>query len=458
MVKRMGVPRLVKQAEVDLRRPRRGWPALLLVLAWAGLLAGPQASSAQVGTAFSYQGLLEEEGVPASGSYDFRFSLYPQPMAGPQLAMVPAENTAVSDGLFQVEIDFGPVAWEQEPLWLEIEVRPDGGGLFTALGERQRLLPTPVALRAVSVGEDSVGALEVIESEVQQRVTGTCAAGSSIRVIQENGKVVCEADDGGGWNESGATVWTGKAVGINESIPEATLHVRDQGATLPAILVEGASVSEGDLAWRAGEVLQLGTWNGATGVFDRKVSIDGEGKVYFDNAAMFDNVLGDKLSLFGDRFGQANMYGFGVGDGMLYYKSNGVHAWYVGDADVTTEAPSMYLTQSSLGIGTTVVDGYRLSVNGTVRAKEIVVEAGWADYVFEDDYRLRPLEEVASFIAQNGHLPDVPSAAEVEEKGVALGEMESTLLRKVEELTLYVLELHREIESLRRSADDGGAR
>ncbi|WP_461639625.1 hypothetical protein [Labilibaculum euxinus] len=98
-----------------------------------------------------------------------------------------------------------------------------------------------------------------------------------------------------------------------------------------------------------------------------------------------------------------------------------------------------------LGILTPASD-YPLDVNGTIRAKEIKVEANWADFVFKEDYSLRNLTEVEEFIIENGHLPDIPSEKEVESEGVLLGEMNSKLLQKIEELTLYVIEMHRTIE------------
>lgn len=87
----------------------------------------------------------------------------------------------------------------------------------------------------------------------------------------------------------------------------------------------------------------------------------------------------------------------------------------------------------------------RLSVDGAICTKEIWVKLGttWADYVFADDYILPPLAEIDSFIGANKRLPGVPSAAEVEENGVSLGEMQVVLLKKVEELTLYIIEMNK---------------
>lgn len=89
----------------------------------------------------------------------------------------------------------------------------------------------------------------------------------------------------------------------------------------------------------------------------------------------------------------------------------------------------------------------KLAVNGTIRSKEVIVEAApWPDYVFDKKYQLRTLEELEKFIQLNKHLPDMPPAGEVEEKGLTLGDMQRRMVEKIEELTLYVIELKKEIE------------
>jgi hypothetical protein len=109
-------------------------------------------------------------------------------------------------------------------------------------------------------------------------------------------------------------------------------------------------------------------------------------------------------------------------------------------------------TDGNVGIGTTNPT-QKLSVNGTIRAKEVIVDTNWADYVFEPNYRLAPLNEVESAIKQDGHLPGVPSAQEVAARGVSVGEMQATLLAKMEEMTLYVIELKKENAALRRDLE-----
>ena len=98
---------------------------------------------------------------------------------------------------------------------------------------------------------------------------------------------------------------------------------------------------------------------------------------------------------------------------------------------------------------------YELEVCGTIRSKEVIVEVdGWCDYVFEDEYELRSIEALKTFISENGHLPEVPSTKEVSENGVELGDMNKILLKKVEELTLYVIELKEANDALQKQVSD----
>ena len=107
-----------------------------------------------------------------------------------------------------------------------------------------------------------------------------------------------------------------------------------------------------------------------------------------------------------------------------------------------------------VGIGTTNHDGTdtKLTVAGTIHAQEVKVTAGagtGADFVFESDYDLPAISEVETFIKTNKHLPDIPSADEMVTNGIDVGKMQIKLLQKIEELTLYVIELKRENEVMR---------
>jgi len=117
-------------------------------------------------------------------------------------------------------------------------------------------------------------------------------------------------------------------------------------------------------------------------------------------------------------------------------------------------ANSLFIKSSgNVGIGT-MTPQYRLAVNGVIGAKEVIVTStGWSDYVFRPGYRLRPLREVASYIEANHHLPDIPSEAEVEKNGISMGQMQSKLLAKIEELTLHMIQQEKENEQLRQRID-----
>lgn len=103
----------------------------------------------------------------------------------------------------------------------------------------------------------------------------------------------------------------------------------------------------------------------------------------------------------------------------------------------------------NVGIGTDNPQ-HKLDVKGKIRAEEVIIETGWADFVFDKDYKLPSLTEVENHINEHKHLPDIPSEAEVKENGgVGLGEMQVKLLQKIEELTLYVIELKKENQEIK---------
>ncbi|MBW0177572.1 hypothetical protein [Sediminibacterium sp.] len=111
-------------------------------------------------------------------------------------------------------------------------------------------------------------------------------------------------------------------------------------------------------------------------------------------------------------------------------------------------------TNAKIGIGT-VSPSEKLSVNGNIRAKKIIVsQTSWPDYVFDSSYSLRSIKEVEKFITKNKHLPEMPSAKEVEEKGISVGDNQALLLKKIEELTLYVIDLQKQINELKKNTSN----
>jgi hypothetical protein len=120
--------------------------------------------------------------------------------------------------------------------------------------------------------------------------------------------------------------------------------------------------------------------------------------------------------------------------------------------DVYLPGNSVWDSSGNVGIGTTTPGSYQLAVEGTMGARKVQVkQTSWADFVFKPDYQLSPLAEIENYINTNRHLPGIPSEAEVQKEGIDLGEMNKKLLQKIEELTLYMIEMKKEIEQLKAS-------
>ncbi|MEW6600998.1 MAG: hypothetical protein AB1499_08510 [Nitrospirota bacterium] len=198
------------------------------------------------------------------------------------------------------------------------------------------------------------------------------------------------------------TILASGNVGIGSATPAGNLHIETNGS--PVLILKnstanGAGLTYGQLEFRTADSSMSGANIGA--------QIDS----YDDNGGW-----GDRAAL-------------------RFYTNNGVS---LGER-------VRIASNGNVGIGTTspCVD-CKLAVNGKIRAKEIVIDTGWADFVFYDNYTLMPLQEVEKFIKTNQHLPGIPTAADVEKEGVSLGTISAKLLQKIEELTLYVIDMKKE--------------
>jgi len=128
---------------------------------------------------------------------------------------------------------------------------------------------------------------------------------------------------------------------------------------------------------------------------------------------------------------------------------NKVASFFVSD-NVESQKVTFVENGGKVGIGTTTPQN-KLSVNGTIWAKEVKVNlADAADWVFEKDYNLRPLTEVESYIKENKHLPEIPSAAEFRKNDLKVSEITNKLLQKIEELTLYTIAQEKKLEKMEK--------
>ncbi|WP_457129279.1 hypothetical protein [Mucilaginibacter sp. HD30] len=167
--------------------------------------------------------------------------------------------------------------------------------------------------------------------------------------------------------------------------------------------------------------------NVGIGTTSPTAKLDVKGSIVFGNV----NSNG-RLS---DETGYASVVG-GVGAGIKFYTNDGI------------SQPLTLSSTGNVGIGATPINEYKLAVNGAAIATSMKVklQANWPDFVFLKDYKLPTLTEVKTYIDKNQHLPDMPSADEVHASGLDLGEMNRLLLKKVEELTLYLIEKDKQLK------------
>jgi trimeric autotransporter adhesin len=194
------------------------------------------------GTAFTYQGLLNDGAGPANGSYDLTFSVW-DASSGPSQTGGTQTNLAllVSNGLFTVNLDFGAGVFTGDPRWLEISVATNGSANVVTLSPRQALLPTPYAMFAANAA--TVGSGAVVKSLNALTDGVTLAGGSNVTITTSGNTLTIDSVGAGGsgiWNLNGAdTYFTAGKVGIGTSTPKHRLGIAG-GPSWTANLWKGA--------------------------------------------------------------------------------------------------------------------------------------------------------------------------------------------------------------------------
>ena len=200
-------------------------------------------------------------------------------------------------------------------------------------------------------------------------------------------------------------------------------------------------------------------------VYSNNFSVDNEGVSVY-NGSVFIN-RGVHSINFGDAYHSSLGYGISY-IGFNAARNGNTKAWSFGGDDAHNGGGVIWSTvnghilfaavPSTSGDATTLTDAQiaqhvklKLLPNGTLVAKDVQVTLNnWPDFVFEKDYSLMNLSETEAFIKENKHLPEIPSAKEIEENGLNLGEMQAKLLQKIEELTLHAIEQQKLIEELQK--------
>jgi hypothetical protein len=227
-------------------------------------------------------------------------------------------------------------------------------------------------------------------------------------------------------------------VGIGTTTPGSSYKLDVNGTINAAgILINGVPFAGGGSQWTTSGTNVYFSTSGNVGIGtaspSAKLNVYNSGsatQVIFGNSS---TGSGGFTSLLAGTSADANGYGY-----LQAIKSSGTS---LGDIILNKDG-------GNVGVGTTTTDA-KLSVKGQVHAQEVKVDLNGAiapDYVFERDYKLSSLEEIKNYIDQNKHLPEVPSAKEMEKNGVQLGEMNMLLLKKIEELTLLMIKMKQENE------------
>jgi len=249
------------------------------------------------------------------------------------------------------------------------------------------------------------------------------------------------------WNYS-TNLWNVYATGYNDF---AAIHKLNTGGGLAFYLHNGTAntaftFTNSQLSQY--EVMRLTTTGLGVGVsspaakFDVKLGNDND-KLQIRRASstgksqlVLSNESGTELWRFGLLTGGSDGFSFydGTRHALLFQKNGNITFEPAGQVNIGTNSANK-----------------NLFVYGTIQGKEVYVTttaSDWPDYVFSSGYELSSLSQVSQFVRQNGHLPEMPSAAEVEENGIELGVMNKLLLKKVEELTLHMIEQEKRINEL----------
>ena len=272
-----------------------------------------------------------------------------------------------------------------------------------------------------------------------------------------------------GFNSIYPTLFIGKShskyrtgsIGIgNVTDPEAKLHIRNDPGEIVGIFIEQPnfritefylgtkdhglrSTDDHGLIFRTPKNYVFDDGKVGINTYYPHYDLDVQGSIFSMQLTLFDK----------------DLYRESIEGWVLRADDEGNAYWtdpaMLNDDDWIISGNNIHRWDGTVGIGTNNTYGYKLAVNGAIITEEVTVKVSedWPDYVFNKDYALLPLEQLESFIESNRHLPGIPSAEDIIDEGLRLGEMERLLLKKIEELTLYIIQQDYKMEELETRLD-----
>lgn len=390
--------------------------------------------NAQIPQKINYQGYLEESGVPMNGTKSLTFTLYDAPAGGEQVWTESKAITIINGNFSTLLGEINPIDLaEAKPYWLGIKI-----------GTAQELLPRKelasaiyslfvdgITLKNHNVGINTdfpTAKLDIRTSSADESAIDIYHDGTHVRHFDKSGvQQFYEFYDAPKNQYRFTSTKAGHILTFDLDSGKLAFNTDNPTATLTA---RGS---------RNDSVMDL--YNNGTHV--RHFDANGNQKFY--------EILNNDFYEYRSGLNNAYMMVVNVTNGNIGFGGHPEDNLHVFGNVRIANGKRLILENSTMTSNVKMYwDGSYLNINSPIKAPELIITTDvWADFVFEKNYELMPLQKIEHYIKKNKHLPGIPSKKEVTEHGVDIGEMQSKLLQKIEELTLHMIALKKENSHLK---------